>query len=331
MKKSEIEIVRELRSRFSLPSELGIGIGDDAAFLSLKKSLLITTDLMIEGVDFELSYFSPYHLGFKIVSVNVSDIFAMGGDFVAFLLSLGIPENFSDDELANFFEGVDDALKTYRGYLAGGDISKSDRVVLSGIAVGESDKPVLRKGAQPNDRIFITAPTGLSSAGFHFLQKLSLKKRALVRESRGSKDFLILNQEFSFDLTSPILRHLMPTARDSQRFRDKSKAMIDISDGLLIDLHRLCEESKVGAKLYLEKIPVDSSVKKIGEILGIDYLNFVLSGGEDYELLVVSDCDLRSFGLIEIGVIVEERGLFIIDHSGKRTQVEPKGWQHFLG
>lgn len=329
MKKSELEIVREIRDKFSIPKELGIGIGDDAAFLSLKKSSLLTTDLMIEGVHFDLSYFSPYHLGFRIVSVNVSDIYAMGGDFIGFLLSLGIPKTFTEDDLFQLFSGVEKALKKYGGYLIGGDLSKADKLTLSGFAIGECEKPILRNGAEPGDKIYITAPLGLSSAGFYFLQSLTDELKAIIRDIREIGDFERLNQKFSLDLSTPIIRHLMPLARSSAKFKNQVKAMMDISDGLLIDLHRLCEESRVGAELYLEKIPIDQSVVKIGEILNREYMNFILSGGDDYELLVISDRDLNDFGLIEIGRITEEKGLFLIDpHKGK-IPAKPEGWQHF--
>lgn len=329
MKKSELEIVREIRDRFSLPKELGIGIGDDAAFLSLKKSPLLTTDLMIEGVHFDLSYFSPYHLGFKIVSVNVSDIYAMGGDFVGFLLSLGIPNNFSEDQLIQLFSGIDRALKIYGGYLIGGDLSKADKLTLSGFAIGECHKPVLRNGAEPGDRIYITAPLGLSSAGFHFLKTLDDDLKAIVRNAQNEQDLKPLGNRLFFDLSSPILRHLMPLARSSEKFRKIAKAMIDISDGLLIDLHRLCEESNVGAELFLEKIPIDKGVIKIGEIVGRDFMDFILSGGEDYELIVVSEKELTDLGLIEIGRIIEKRGLFLIDSERGKISTKPQGWQHF--
>lgn len=330
MNKSELEIVKDIRNRFLLPKNLGIGIGDDAALFKLKKPALFTTDLMIEGVHFDLAYTSFYHLGFKIVSVNVSDIYAMGGDFRGFLFSAGLPKTISDAELKDLFDGIDRALSYYSGYLIGGDLSRSERLVLSGFAVGECDKPVLRGSAQPGDGIFITAPTGLSSAGFNLLNSLTREEKDLIKKIRDFEKFRELDEKFGSNISELIERHLMPKARNPNQFKDIAKAMMDISDGLLIDLHRLCEESDVGAEIYLDKLPIVSSISKTAEYLNTDPMNFVLSGGEDYELLVISDEDkAKDFDLIHIGRIVKTKGIYLLDQLKRRISVKPEGWQHF--
>lgn len=330
MKKSELEIVKEIRNRFSFPESFGIGIGDDAALLKLTESVLLTTDLMIEGVHFDLSYTSFYHLGFKIVSVNVSDIYAMGGDFKGFLLSAGLPESISEKELKDLFDGIDKALSYYTGYLIGGDLSRSEKVVLSGFAVGECDKPILRKGALPGDSIFITSPTGLSATGFALLNSLNEKEKSFIKKVKDFENFNELNQKFGAKANELFDRHLMPKARKSDRFKNFAKAMMDISDGLLIDLYRLCEENEVGAEIYLDKLPLHSAVLKISEYLNIDPMKLILSGGEDYELLIISAQEkAKEFGLIPIGKIVKEKGLYLIDpHKGK-IPAKPEGWLHF--
>lgn len=330
MKKNEIEIVRYIRNRFAIPEIFGFGIGDDAAILKMKNPALLTTDIMIEGVHFDLSYTSFYHLGFKIVSVNVSDVYAMGGDFKGFLLSLGIPEATTDDELQELFDGVQDSLNHYNGYLLGGDISKSERIVISGFAIGECENPVLRKGAEPGDMIFITSYTGLSSAGFYLLKSLSEKEKKDVKTIRKFENFTILNEKFGLPINEVLERHLMPEARKPDNFRKFAKAMIDISDGLLIDLFRLCEESEVGAEIYLDKLPFHFELIKTAEYLNIDPLKLILSGGEDYELLVVSSNEnLIEFGLIPIGRITQQKDIFIIDPVKGKILAKPEGWQHF--
>ncbi len=330
MKKNELEIVKEIRSRFLLPESLGIGIGDDAALIKLKKPVLLTTDLMIEGVHFNFAYTSFYHLGFKIVSINVSDIYAMGGDFKGFLFSAGLPETISDEELKDLFDGIDKALSYYEGYLIGGDLSRSEKVVLSGIALGECDKPVLRKGAQPGDSIFITAPTGLSSAGFNLLKSFSKEEKDLIKRIKDFENFNELYEKFGLSINELIERHLMPKARNPHKFKYIAKAMMDISDGLLIDLYRLCEESEVGAEIYLERLPVLSSILKTAEYLNTDPMKFILSGGEDYELLVISAEDKAiDFGLIPIGRIVETKGIYLLDPLRGKISAKPEGWQHF--
>lgn len=330
MKKNELEIIREIRSRFFFDSNLGIGIGDDSAVLNFKKPVLLTTDMMVEGVHFDLSYSSFYHIGFKIVSVNVSDIYAMGGDFKFFMLSAGVPEYISDDDLKEIFDGITDALTYYGGFLVGGDLSRSEKVVLSGVAVGESDKPVLRKGAEPGDGIFITAPTGLSSAGFNLLKIFNAENNFVIRNLKDFKDFGVFNEKFGFAIDEILDRHLLPKARKPDKFRDFAKAMIDISDGLLIDLYRLCEESDVGAEIYLEQIPIHPGVSKTAEYLNMDPMRLILSGGEDYELLVISNIETPSeFGLIQIGKIIKERVIQIVKDSNVEVYTKPEGWQHF--
>ena len=406
MKKDELELVKEIRRRFSLPENIGIGIGDDSAVLNFKKPALLTTDLMIENVHFDLSYTSFYHLGFKIVSVNVSDIYAMGGDFKAFLFSAGFPETLSEKDFKELFDGIDDALKHYGGFLAGGDLSKSEKIVLSGIAIGETEKPILRKGAKPNDLIYITSYLGLSSAGFYFLRNLSEESKKIVKSIKNfdllddfseyflsfipykkgdplampqgdrkrdhSEPFLVHSEPFLShsepfishsepfighselfighserseeshlkelnatkiqlnEIKDILKRHLMPLARNPEKFRHIAKAMMDISDGLLIDLHRLCEENNVGAEIYIDKIPKHLAVIKVAENLSIDPMKLLLSGGEDYELLVISDRqDAEKFGLIPVGKIIKEKGLYLIDPSKGKIILKPEGWQHF--
>ena len=399
MKKDELELVKEIRRRFSLPENIGIGIGDDSAVLNFKKPALLTTDLMIENVHFDLSYTSFYHLGFKIVSVNVSDIYAMGGDFKAFLFSAGFPETLSEKDFKELFDGIDDALKHYGGFLAGGDLSKSEKIVLSGIAIGETEKPILRKGAKPNDLIYITSYLGLSSAGFYFLRNLSEESKKIVKSIKNfdllddfseyflsfipykkgdpsatpqgdrkrdhSEPFLSHSEPFIShsepfighselfighserseeshlkelnatkiqlnEIKDILKRHLMPLARNPEKFRHIAKAMMDISDGLLIDLHRLCEENNVGAEIYIDKIPKHLAVIKVAENLSIDPMKLLLSGGEDYELLVISDRqDAEKFGLIPVGKIIKEKGLYLIDPSKGKIILKPEGWQHF--
>jgi len=406
MKKDELELVKEIRRRFSLPENIGIGIGDDSAVLNFKKPALLTTDLMIENVHFDLSYTSFYHLGFKIVSVNVSDIYAMGGDFKAFLFSAGFPETLSEKDFKELFDGIDDALKHYGGFLAGGDLSKSEKIVLSGIAIGETEKPILRKVAKPNDLIYITSYLGLSSAGFYFLRNLSEESKKIVKSIKNfdllddfseyflsfipykkgdpsatpqgdrkrdhSEPFLSHSEPFIShsepfighselfighselfighserseeshlkelnatkiqlnEIKDILKRHLMPLARNPEKFRHIAKAMMDISDGLLIDLHRLCEENNVGAEIYIDKIPKHLAVIKVAENLSIDPMKLLLSGGEDYELLVISDRqDAEKFGLIPVGKIIKEKGLYLIDPSKGKIILKPEGWQHF--
>ncbi|MDI1471353.1 MAG: thiamine-phosphate kinase [Thermodesulfovibrio sp.] len=395
MKKDEIAIIKDIRNKFFFPE--GIGIGDDSAVLRFKESALITTDLMIEDVHFDLSFTSFYHLGFKIVSINVSDIYAMGGDFRGFLFSLGAPQTISDEDFNELFSGIKDALNHYGGFLIGGDLSKSDKIVLSGVAIGETERPILRKGAEPEDLIYITSYLGLSQAGFYLLRNLSKESKKIVKSIKNfdllndfSESFLSFSESFlrhsepfighserseesyikithkegdpsatpqgdrkkcncerSEESNAKVLnlperkirlkeikeilqRHLMPAARKPDKFRNNAKAMMDISDGLLIDLHRLCEESGVGAEIYIDEIPIHPEVAQVAELFHIDPMKIILSGGEDYELLVVSDKEnVTETGLIPIGKIIKDKGIYIVDSMKGKLQAKPEGWQHF--
>ncbi|WP_028844120.1 thiamine-phosphate kinase [Thermodesulfovibrio thiophilus] len=333
MEKDELTIIKEIRDRFSFSDSSVIGIGDDSAVLKFINSALLTTDLMIEDIHFDLSYSSFYHLGFKIVSVNVSDIYAMGGDFKGFLFSLGIPETIEDNDLRELFDGIEDALKHYGGILVGGDLSKSEKVILSGFATGETDNPVLRKGAEAGDWIFITSYLGLSAAGLYALKNFSDDEKKVIKSIRNFENFKAFDSKFvGIDRIGEVLqRHLLPHARQSHQFRHLAKAMMDISDGLLIDLYRLCEENNVGAEIYIDKLPVHSVVTRVSECLSLDPMNLILSGGEDYELLVVSHREdiATSFGLIPVGRIIEDRGIYLIDLLKRRIPARPEGWQHF--
>lgn len=318
--KNELSIVKNLREKFVFPQNLGIGIGDDSAVVNFENKALITTDLMVENVHFELSYTSFYHIGFKIVSVNVSDIYAMGGSFKGFLLSVAIPEEVDEKALNELFNGLQDALKIYGGYLIGGDLSKSERVFISGIALGETDSPVLRKGAQIGDSIYITSYLGLSAAGLHLLQNFSEDEKSSIK---------LLKEFSSIKFGQLLQRHLMPQARKPFKFTKYANAMMDISDGLLIDLFRLCEENSVGAEIYVENLPVFPELYEAAKILNIDMMKLILSGGEDYELLVVSDKDLSEMGLFRIGKIIDEKGIYLVNSSKERIKVKPEGWLHF--
>ncbi|MCS7203230.1 MAG: thiamine-phosphate kinase [Thermodesulfovibrio sp.] len=311
--KDELAVINEIRQKFHLPSHLGYGIGDDSAILNLSEKILITVDSMIENIHFDLSYTSFYHLGFKIVSVNVSDIYAMGGDFIGFLLAAALPETTSDEDWNSLLKGINDALKLYGGYLIGGDISKSKYLCLTGVAVGQTDKPILRKGAEPGDFIFITAPLGVSACGLEVLKRFSADTEKIEKFKEA------------------VMKHLMPVARNSKEFKSIAKAMIDISDGLLIDLYRVCKENNLGAEIYLDKLPISDTVNKVAKSLNLDPLKLILSGGEDYELLVISDKkeDAINKGLLFIGKIVEDKAMYLVDPKRGRITTEPQGWKHF--
>jgi len=315
--KGELLIVEEIRRKFPSNSRIKVGIGDDAAVFAPKSNLALTTDMMMEGVHFDLSYISPFQLGFKLISVNVSDIYAMGGKPLFALLSMALRADMEYIFFKKFMEGIKEASELYKISLIGGDISSTvSSLALCATLIGEVKNPIKRSGAKIGDNIYITGELGLSSAGLELLKKI---KRPIDLEKP-------INKPLKWDIMKPLLRsHLMPIAVEPSGLRDVN-SMIDISDGLLIDLSRLCKESNLGAIIYEELIPLSPALRKTADYLGKDPLEFALSGGEDYELLFTSKKTQKN--AIKIGTITKN-GLYIIGKDGKKRPIKARGYEHF--
>jgi len=338
MKLSQIgerTLLEQIRKRFEKRSpDIVIGIGDDAALLKpFKKNILVTTDMMVEGVHFNMDFITPYQLGFKLVSVNVSDIYAMGGIPRFLLLCIAMNKNTATETFDTFFDGVHEQMKHYGLSLVVGDISSASKgMSLSATLIGYAEKCLKRSGAKKGDRIYVTGNLGDSACGLELLKKIkrpipieiSKEQRAKSKELR----IKMLPKGLTWNDVEPLLtRHLMPKARDPRRFIRYATSMIDISDGLLIDLSRLCDESKVGAGIYTKNIPVSSELKRAASCLGISPIRLALSGGEDYELIFTAPRDKR-VKAIYIGDIAESERV-IIDSSGKKKTFSAEGYQHF--
>ena len=331
----ELTLLEQIRKRFEKRSpDIVIGIGDDAALLKpFKKNILVTTDMMVEGVHFNMDFITPYQLGFKLVSVNVSDIYAMGGIPRFLLLGIAMNKNTAKETFDRFFDGVHEAMKHYGLSLVGGDISSASKgMSLSATLIGYAEKCLKRSGAKKGDRIYVTGNLGDSACGLELLKKIKrLIPIEISKEQRAkSKELRIkmLPKGLTWNDVEPLLtRHLMPKARDPRRFIRYATSMIDISDGLLIDLSRLCDESKVGARIYTKNIPVSSELKRAASCLGISPIRLALSGGEDYELIFTAPRDKR-VKAIYIGDIAESERV-IIDSSGKKKTFSAEGYQHF--
>ncbi|MBI5634298.1 MAG: thiamine-phosphate kinase [Nitrospirae bacterium] len=317
----ELSLVEILRKRFGKRSRgVATGIGDDAAVIRGGTNILLTTDMMVEGVHFDLSWTTPFQLGFKLVSVNISDIYAMGGRPQYVLLNFSAHRNSTREFFDLFFDGIEEALKTYGVSLIGGDISSADRIMLSLTAVGTGGKILKRKGARIGDRIYVTGPLGDSACGLAMLKEM---RRTIDFTKRGRKGLPV-----AWDIAAPLLRrHLMPLARNPERIAGTATAMIDISDGLLIDLSRLCKESGVGARIHAPDIPVSHEMKKTAACMGISALELAVNGGEDYELLFTAPAiaEVKAFCIGEI----TRTGISVVDEKGKKIKVSARGYQHF--
>ncbi len=331
-----IENIRKSAGRLTPP--VMIGIGDDAAVLKVSpsSSLLATTDMMIEGVHFDLRYTDFYSLGWKSTAVNLSDIAAMGGLPRFCLTSIGIPNSISPKQVAEFYRGCNTLLQSCDAILVGGDTCSSRKdLVINVMMLGESVKngAITRAGAKPGDRIFVTGTLGDSSAGLEVL-----KRGVRDRRSRGKTiPFLFRNSRSA--VSRLVERHLRPEPRVEWGMTIALSrcvhAMIDISDGLSSDLAHICEQSRVGALINAEKIPLSSSLCRTADNLDHPPIHYALSGGEDYELLFTVPTSriqkLQTLGLplTEIGEITRTQTMMIVDSRGNKTLLKPTGYNHF--
>lgn len=320
-----------------------IGIGDDAAALKLSASstLLVTTDLLLEGVHFDLSYMDFFSLGWKAAAVNLSDIAAMGGIPRFCLTALGIPAGVSVEQITEFYRGFNALLKSYRTTLIGGDTCSSRKgLFISVTALGEVEpkRIITRAGARPGDKIYVTGTLGDSAAG------LELLRNAPDRDIRGQALCGMRNKKS--DIRNPkseiqklIARHLRPVPRvewgRKLALSGCASAMIDLSDGLSSDLFHICEQSGVGAEISADRIPLSDALHKLTGKLAKPAVHYALSGGEDYELLFTAPPGkvkkLRSLKLplTEIGLITPGKTLLLVDNRGRKKPLLPTGYDHF--
>ncbi|GBE05348.1 MAG TPA: thiamine-phosphate kinase [Nitrospirae bacterium] len=308
----EFGLIKSFRARCStaLP-EILKGIGDDAAVIRRPAGkTLITTDMMIEGVHFDLSLTAFDELGHKILAVNVSDIFAMGGTPRYFVLGLGAPGNCKLAGINRLYSGMMKAAKKFNVAVVGGDTCLSKQgLVLSGTLIGEADKVVTRSGARPGDGIFVTGTPGDSAAGLMLLRKYAGKKNRLQSRARQRL----------------IKKHLMPGPEPLRRTAGLT-SMIDVSDGLLIDLSHICDESGVGAVVYRDMIPISGELAAAAKDLGADPFELALKGGEDYVLLFTAPTNIRT-DAVKIGEITK-KGRYLVDR-GRKTRFKAEGYEHF--
>jgi thiamine-monophosphate kinase len=309
-----------------------LGVGDDAAVIDhFGKQTVITTDLLTEGIHFDLIYTPLRHLGYKSVVVNLSDIYAMNAQPTQILLSLGISNKFSVEALDEFYEGVYAACKKYNVDLVGGDTTSSQKgFIISVTAVGEvaPDKYIKRSTAQKGDLICVSGDLGAAYVGLLFLER----EKKIFLESPGVQPDL---EGESY----VIGRLLKPEARkDIIEFLEESvilpTSMMDISDGLSSEILHICKQSRLGCVLYEEKIPVHEEMRKAVYKFEMDPTACALSGGEDYELLfTIAQSEYEKLVLNEqisvIGYMTEpEQGAHIITKGGSKHAITAQGWNH---
>jgi len=280
----EFSLINHLTKDFKITHDSTVkGIGDDAAVLqSNEKQLVVTTDLMVEGVHFDLSYMPLKHLGYKAVMVNLSDVYAMNAEASQITVSIAVSNRFPLEAVEALYAGIQLASEIYKIDLVGGDTTSSNTgLLISVTAIGEAkaEDIVYRNGAKPNDLLVVSGDLGGAYMGLQVLER--------------EKEVFKVNPNNQPDLepyTYIVERQLKPEARKDivKLLKDlevKPTSMIDISDGLSSETIHLCKKSKVGCDLYENKIPLDPQVISTCEEFNIDSTTIALNGGEDYELL----------------------------------------------
>ena len=307
-----------------------IGVGDDAAVLDAsEKQTLVTTDLLIEGVHFDLSYMPLKHLGYKAVMVNLSDVYAMNGVAEQITVSIAVSNRFSLEAIEELYAGIQLACETYKVDLVGGDTTSSTKgILISVTAIGKVEKEaiVLRSGAKETDLIVVSGDLGAAYLG---LQVLEREKQVFKVDPNNQPDL--------DNYTYLIERQLKPEARRDvagflQELDIKPTAMIDISDGLSSEIMHICSQSKVGCKIYEDKLPLDPQVISACEEFNIDSTMVALSGGEDYELLfTVPIADFEgikgnpNFSIIG-HITAESQGLNLVTRANQEIELKAQGW-----
>lgn len=330
----EFALIDHLTKHFKVGQTSTVtSIGDDAAVLEFKdKQIVVSTDLLIEGIHFDLSYMPLEHLGYKAVVVNLSDVCAMNVVASQITVSIAVSNRFPLEALEALYSGIHKAAKYYNVDVVGGDTTSSTRgMIISVTAIGSASKEriVRRSGAKPNDLLVVTGDLGGAYLGLQVLER--------------EKEVFKVNPNNQPDLepyTYLVERQLKPEARtDIISLLDSLEvlptSMIDISDGLSSEVLHLCKSSKVGCDLYEDKIPLDPQMMTTCEEFNVDSTTIAINGGEDYELLFTIDqSDFDKIkgnpNLTVIGFIKEQSdGAHLVTRSETRVPIEAKGWKSF--
>lgn len=330
----EFGLIEHLTTQFKINNKSTItGIGDDAAILNFKgESVVVTTDFLVEGVHFDLSYMPLKHLGYKAVVVNLSDVYAMNAMASQITVSIAVSNRFTLEAMEALYQGIQTAAKTYGVDVVGGDTTSSiSGLTLSVSAIGhvKASKVVKRNGAKSSDLLVISGDIGAAYLG---LQVLEREKEVFKVNPKNQPEL----EHYSYIIE----RQLKPEARKDivtllNDLKVQPTSMIDISDGLSSEVIHLCKQSGVGCDLYEEKIPLDPQVISTCEEFNIDSTTIALSGGEDYELLMtISQADYPKIkgnpNLTVIGHMTEKAsGIHLVTRAQEKIPLVAQGWNGF--
>jgi thiamine-monophosphate kinase len=317
----ERQVISRIRRAFGEKrSDVLVGIGDDAALVRGPARLLLTTDILVEGQDFRLADHPPRLLGRKALNINLSDIAAMGGRPRHALVGMALPGDVEEGWLRHFMTGFRDAAREAGVTLVGGDLSQADEIMIAVTVTGVVESAIARKGARPGDAVYVSGTLGDAAGGLRLLEKGGI--HGVVKPVRPLLD--------AFLDPSPRLALGALLGR-----RKLASAMIDLSDGLSVDLAHICAESGVGAEIAAERIPISEALKRFTR----HPLDLALNGGEDFELLFTVRPSKRAavealtarHGLTRIGVITPGRSVRLVGPGKKMRALRAGGFEHFRG
>ncbi|MGB4567675.1 MAG: thiamine-phosphate kinase [Dysgonamonadaceae bacterium] len=327
----EFGLIEHLTNDIQLTQKTSVkGVGDDAAVIdNTDKKTLVATDILLEGIHFDLTYVPLKHLGYKAAIVNFSDIYAMNGTPQQIVVSLGISNRFCVEDMYALYEGIKLACKMYDVDLVGGDTSSSLTGLTINVAcIGYADENqiVYRNGAKNTDLIFVSGDLGAAYMGLQLLEreKLVFDGQPDFQPDFAGKEYL-LERQLKPEARKDIVKLLAEN-------RITPTAMIDISDGLASDMLHICKQSKVGCVIYEERIPIDYQTALMAETFNINVTTVAMNGGEDYELLFTVPLSLHEQisalpGIHLIGHITpEENGCNLITRDGQEMQLRAQGW-----
>ena len=333
----EFGLIHHLTDNIKLKNTSSIkGIGDDAAVLDYKnKQVLVTTDVLLEGIHFDLVYTPLKHLGYKAAVINFSDIYAMNGQPKQIVVTLGISKRMSIEAVDELYSGILFACEQYGVDLVGGDTSASyTGLTINITCIGEADKEkiVYRNGAKENDLICVSGDLGAAYMGLQLLERekavfLNSNEKDAIQPDFAAKEYILerqLKPEARKDIIALLAeKNITPTS------------MIDVSDGLSSELLHICEQSKKGCRVYEDKIPIDYQTATMAEEFNMNLTTAALNGGEDYELLFTVPLerydevkDLE--GIKVIGHITpQDQGAQLVTRNGQEFKLKAQGWNSF--
>lgn len=320
------------------------GVGDDCAVMHYgDKETLVSTDMLMEGVHFDLTYVDMKHLGYKSAMVNISDIFAMGGTPRQMTVSIALSKRFKVEDIEDFYEGLRMACDKWNVDIVGGDTTSS----LTGLAIsitvlGDADKEdvIYRSGAKDTDLICVSGNLGAAYCGLQLLEREKSVYYMQLQEARKKNKDAVVDFQPDFSGREYLLeRQLQPEARGDilktlRQAGVRPTSMIDISDGLSSEIMHICKESETGCRLFEKEIPIDYQTAVMAEEMNMNLSTCALNGGEDYELLFT--CPIGDYEKVKelddiriIGHITKrELGTLLVTRDGQEFPLKAQGWQH---